>query len=512
MSELAGPLRILGLLKHVPGGRYVQVGLPLFLLAAGLFGWLVWPSLQERLAINGLATNDPKILGELRERLRSSDDPATDDRLADAAADGDKAFLLRERCAELLLRRNRLVRVEALARSDDLMTRAVALHVLVSDPHERGHFHRDYVAAPEYRVEETVRTWVKDTSREARHYAISLALFLSLPDTMEVIRPLLTRANAEGAGRGYASETLAAAVGAVVQFHDCASVEAVLALASGDPQWAVRGPSIDALEALCLGRSGEKPLCPDALPAARLATWFTGLLDEPAEPGFARSVRIKALDLLRTHAEYATPNLARIRAILDGTGNGAERRAALATLVAAKDAALLADFPRYVHDPNFEVRSTAVEVAGQVPGLAAESLWIGILRDETRSYWGVYQAHGFLKEKAGRWLGLPEILTSVRMAPEKRDKELERFLEEQLRQGTSMGVDREAWTTAWYRWFAEKQGLEGAAIDQVVAARKAFRAAMDRSDVAAAKQALGSVPDAPAPLFVYEQAWLATRP
>ena len=491
-----------------PWKRFLWIGLTLFVLAA-VFLLVFWPGIELQLAVNGLATTDQRVLGDLQRRLRESTDPTTDDRLARAVADSDRSFLLRERAAELLVLRNRLSRVEDLARSPDLMTRAVALKVL----RVQGNFTRDYLPAPEYRVEETVRGWLADPRRESRRDAISLAMQINLPDLMEKVRDLLDRSKAEGAGRTDANYTLKAAVDAAVQYKDCASVPAVLNLAETDPDWEVRRTSIDAVVALAVGRRDVPALCPGSLPPDRIARFVTGLLDAPGEGEMPSHLRIKVLWMMDFHPEWVAPNAKRVWAALEGSGNGAERRAALAALVEGRDPQMTLAFPRYFHDRNFEVRSTAVDKAARVEGLAPESLWIGVLRDETRSYVAMQEAHAALKRVAGIAVGLPAGLTDPRTPVDVRERELNAFVQEQMQQGSSGGLDREKWTETWFRWLAARHGVEKKEdVDRAVAARKAFRAAMDKKDVGAARAALATVTDIPAPVFLYEQAWLATQP
>jgi hypothetical protein len=488
--------------------RYVWIGAAL-LAAVGVALFFLLPTARIKYWIGDLGTTSQKQLEESRARLRASTHAETDEILAAAVADGDRPFLVRERAAELLLLRNRLGMVETLGRSNDLMTRAVALRILSKSG--RDHFQRDYLPDPSYRVEETVRAWLSDPKLEARSDAISLAIFVSLPDAMEHVRPLLDRKRVEGGAKSDATATLQAAVSAAVQYKDCASLPAIAVLADGDMDWEVRRASLEALEALATGLEGVEPPCPAALPADRVTAIIARTLDGAGEPNFVRNLRMKGLLLIGRHPEWLTPNSKRVWEILDGGDSGAVRREALSALVTGKDPGIAAVFPRYLHDRNHEVRSTAVKLATQVEGLAPESLWIGILRDESQNFVAIWEAHAALKRAAGTAIGLPPTLLALRGKPNEQNKEIERFVREQMQQGSSMGKDREAWAEEWFRWYAGKLGLEGEALEKAVAARKKFREAMNRSQVDDARTALAEVPDAPLPLFVYEQAWLATR-
>src|SRR5687767_7917694 len=152
------------------------------------------------------------------------------------------------------------------------MTRAVALKVLSS----HGNFAKDYLPAPEYRVEETVKGWLADPRLEARSEAIRLAIHIKLPGLLETVRPLLDRTRVEGAGRGDANYTLTAAVAAALQAKDCPSLPAILLLAEQDPELEVRRDAIAAVETLALGRQGVEPLCPGTLPPDRIGRFVAG--------------------------------------------------------------------------------------------------------------------------------------------------------------------------------------------------------------------------------------------
>lgn len=488
--------------------RYLWIGLAL-LVAVGVGVFFLLPTARIDFWIGDLGTSNAKQLEASRAELRKSDHPKTDELLAAAVADGGRSYLTRERAADLLLVRNRLGLVENLARHDDLMTRAVALRIL--SKRGKDHFLRDYLADPAYRVQETVGAWLADPKLESRSDAVSLAIFIALPDAMAKIRPLLDRAQVEKSGKADATETLKAAVDAAVEFQDCASVPAIASLADRDMDWEVRRSALEALETLVVGRLGSVPPCPTAEGADKVPEIVKRTLDGSGEPDFTRNLRMKGLILIGRHPEWLPANAKRVWEVLRGGENGAVRREALSTLVKGKDPGIAAEFPRYFHDRNHEVRSTAVQVAKEVPDLAPESLWIGILRNEPQNFVAVWEAHAGLKRAAGKELGLPAVIEALRTKPADQTKEIERFVQELMRQGSSMGMDRETWAEAWFRWYAEKLGLSKEGIEKAVEARKKFQKAVDRTDVAQARAALAEVPDAPAPLFLYENAWLAGR-
>jgi hypothetical protein len=273
----------------------------------------------------------------------------------------------------------------------------------------------------------------------------------------------------------------------------------------------VRMRAWDALEPLVLGFPSSPPVCAGALSPERVGELLGRMLDSGGEAADAHVPRMRAAILISRHPEHMSAFGARLRALLDGRGKPAERREALAALVAAKDPSIGPDLPRFAHDRDFEVRHAVAEWAGRLDGLAAPSLWIGLLRDETASWDAVRLAHLNLKLAAGRFVGLPESIS--KLDPSKQDLALHDFLQLMVRNGAFDELTRDAWSEAWFRWHAESQGLVGEALERALAARKAFRAAMDRGDVPAAKQALEGAPlgEGSGRLWLYEEGWLASR-
>lgn|GEM_PF-4562657 len=502
MSDQAAPD------PRTPWRRFLWVGLALLALV-GLGMLLFWNTFKGLHSINGLSSRDPATQREMRAALRTSTDPKTDERLLDALADGDRSFDVRMACADLLLERNRLTAVEGLARRGDLMTRAVILTRLSRE----SFFKNEVLPDPAFQVEATVRAWLADATLEHRSDAIRLALALELPGAMEHIRPLLSRVAAEGAGREDANMVLIGAAEAVARFKDCGSAEQVALLADTDPDIHVRLRTLEVLERLTVGVMGSEPVCPGALSEARMAAIVARTLDAKGDADFTRNMRIKGLGMLERHPAWLPPLAARVRALLEGDGNGAERRAALSALVVGRDASIGAELPRFIHDRDYEVRSTAVQVADQVPDLVAGGLWVGILRDESdpRAREALRQAHLRLKLAAGSYVILPESLKAISHEPAKQEIAVNEFLDEQLRTGQALGLSREAWAEAWFRWFAGTQHVEGAALEQALIARKAFRAAMSRDDLPAARAALEGAPVGDGSVFLYEQGWLAAK-
>lgn len=491
-----------------PWRRYLLVGGPLLVAAAAAGLWYL-PAFRLSQDIKALVSENPETQRQVKDRLRSDARPEVDAKLEAGVADSDLAFQARVQCVDLLLARGRLTKVEQLLRSGDLMTRAVILKRLARE----SYFETQVVPDPSFRVKETVLAWLADSSAERRMEAIRLALDIRIDQAMDSIRPLLVRGNAEGAGKSDTVFTLIAAAESVVTFKDCGSVDKVAVLADSDPDVEVRLRTLEALERLCLGVGGGAPVCPDALPPERLAAIVAHTLDAGPDADFARKLRIKGLSMIQRHPKYLEANRARVRAALDGDGNGAERRSALAALADGADPQLLKDLARYAHDREFEVRDELCIVLGRLSGVTPEGLWIGLLRDETRSLSTMLLAAQQLRRAAGRWVGLPEALAaSEERRPADFDKALDAFLQDLFRQGSSAGLGRDAWADAWFAWFAQsKAGLSGEALEAAQAARRAFRLAMDRNDATAAQAALAGAKDAPAGLLLYEQGWLDAR-
>jgi hypothetical protein len=494
--------------RRSPASRFLVFGIPLF-LAAGAFYLFAWPGFETSWAIDGLGSTHAETKQDARQRLKDRADAATDEALLDAVGDADRPFRVRIECVGLLLEKNRLTAIEALARSGDRPTRSVIYAELV----RHSFFRNEILPDPTYRVADTVREWLADSSSEGRDLAISLAQELEIPDVMQHIRPLLVRSAAEGAGRRFATETLTAAISAVLRYGDCESVPQVVALAEADPDMHVRMRAWDALEPLVLGYPSHPAVCPGALPPERVGEVLGKMLESGGDGPNAHVPRMRAAILISRHPEHMAAFGARIRAMLDGRGKPAERREALAALVAAKDAAIGPDLPRFAHDRDFEVRHAVAEWAGRLEGLAAPSLWIGLLRDETASWDAVRLAHLNLKLQAGRFVGLPDSITKLVGEPDKQDVAIHDFLQLMVRNGSFEGLSRDAWAEAWFRWYAESQGLAGETLEQAVAVRKAFRAAMDRGDAPAAKKALEGAPtgEGSGRLWLYEEGWLASR-
>ncbi|MFM8979382.1 MAG: hypothetical protein ACKOSS_02815 [Planctomycetia bacterium] len=489
--------------------RFLLVGAAL-LLVAGSVVLLFLDTFKLRHLVNQLSSRDLRAQADAREQLRRSTDPEADEVLSAAVADGTHRFGARVACADLLMERNRLVMLEKLGRTGDLTTRAVVLARLSRE----DFFAPQVVPDPTFQVEATVRAWLADARMERRHEALRMAVQMDLPGLLPLVRPLLERAAAEGAGREDAEMLLVAAADAVARKADCESVPKVLALAASDPALQVRLRTLEALERLTVGVAGNPPSCPGSLEDARWVELLAATLDaQGGDADFERNMRIKVLGMLERHPQWLPPLAARVRAVLDGPGRGAERRAALSALVLGKDAAIANEMGRLFHDRDFEVRSTAAQVADQVAGLPAPALWLGLVAREsdTRAKEAMRQAYLRLQKAAGEHVGLPQALLDKRGRPAEQDRAVREFLEQMLEQGQAQGLLRDAWATAWFRWLAGQQGLTGADVEAAVAARAAAQGAMERRDAAAVKAAVEGAPQGQGGLWAYERGWLAAR-
>lgn len=506
MSETAAPVPAP---EPAAWRRFLLVGAALLLVAGALVAMFL-DTFRLRHLVNQLSARDMRTQAEARAQLRRSTDPEADEVLRGAVADGTHRFGARMACADLLMERNRLVMLEDLARGGDLATRAVVLARLSRE----DFFAAQVVPDPSFQVEATVRAWLADARMERRHEAVRMAIQLDLPDLLALVRPLLVRTAAEGAGRDDADLLLVAAADAVARKADCESVPGVLALASSDPALHVRLRTLEALERMTVGISGSAPACPGSLEDARWVEMLAATLDaQGGDADFERNLRIKVLGLLERHPQWLPPLAGRVRAVLDGPGRGAERRAALGALVLGKDAAIGPELARLFHDRDFEVRSTAAQVAGEVEGLPAPALWLGLLSSEsdTRAAEAMRQAYLRLQKVAGEHVGLPKALLDLRGRPAEQDRAVREFLEQMLEQGQAQGLLRDAWSEGWFRWLAGQQGLSGDDVEAAVRARAAARTAIERRDAAAVKAAVDGAPQGQGGLWAYERGWLAAR-
>jgi hypothetical protein len=481
-----------------PWKRYLKIAVPaLVLLALAIF--LFWPALQVRLWISSLHADDPRAIAAARDNLIASQREGLDDTLEGILRDPGESFAVRTLVGEILLKRNRLQRVEAALLSDRLEERTAALAVL----QQQRFFADTYPGDPRYRIQETVLQWIDREGDPTRGTAVRLAKDVGVPEALPKIRGLIHR-SASGALSRDEETLLKEALGAVKGFKDCESLSQVLDVALNEKNDDVRRV---ALSVLVRATRQPEPYCADALPeeTVKLAV-LKGL-----EGG--RITQIMAMLVLSQESAWAREAYARLLTILDSGEDGVLRRHALNALTNSGAEDLVARLPRYFSDENPSVRSEAVTAAqvfggGKTPKARFEGCLIGIVANEreNRAAWDA--ALRFLRERAGGWQGLP---AGIEAGSSEAGRTLMTFLTDMFERGESHDLSRADWAKAWFRWWAADLGLTPEQVDAAVATRDAFWSAARAGDVTGARRVLQAFQPAGRGLFSYEEGWLAGR-
>ena len=485
-----------------PWKRRLLIGVVVVAVGAVLVV-VLGPSYRRSRAIQDLNSNDPTTRKSAEDYLKTGTDAATDDALLSEVLDDGNTFDLRRRCAALLKERSRVQLLEASFRSGDPGTRCVILAALFRE----SYFKRTYLADPDFRVPETVREWLARDGDPNRAFALQIAIAFEIEGIQPLLAPLLRRSESLGRNPKDVQQTLIAAGEAVLKSKDCADVPLVLALAESDPDELVRLRSLGTLEPLLLIPG---PACPDAVPPDQLKSALFRILDTPGTSTLPRSLRMKTLMLLRRRPDWVAEARARVEAILAAGSNGAERRLALEDLIEAADPAFLATVARWFHDPDADVRSSAVLKAPGVAPPRLESCLIGILRDETLSGAAFDEALRGLQRSAKEWLGVPEEIRNV-IKLEARELAVRQFSGEVFTRGESHGITRDALANTWFDWWAGSLQLSPEEITKAKEVRDVVRKAMDTGDVNAAEKALAAFERRVSGLFEYETGWVLSR-
>jgi hypothetical protein len=429
------------------------------------------------------------------EALESHEDRELVNRmLLRAVEDEDNTFDVRQTCAGLLVKRQRLGQLDDALRTGSLHTRGVILRTLSRE----SFFRTTYVDDPSFRARETVREWLAQQGDLTRSHAIQLAILMGLDDAMPLIRPIVAQPTPPTLHPAARRELIIAAASAVERFRDCESLPQVAALAESDPDHLVRLRCMQSVDRTAF-RGGEDAPCPAGIDAARMRALVTRALDDPEH-----TVRMGAMLILARQADWARGVADRLQAILDGDGSPPERRQALETLAALGQPAFAERFPRYFLDPAFEVRSSALRAA-----TSAKEPWLGCLialvQAETESELVFSEALRGLREAAGKWIGFED---RMRYKASSDPAGFQKDLATLFARGEVEGHTRQGLVEAWFRWWCERLQLTEEQVPQALAARKACWDAKDRRDVAAARAALDGLGfDVPG-LFAYERAWI----
>jgi|GEM_PF-2940886 len=461
---------------------------------------------------------------EYYDKLMQEQDPAVLKKLEAGMRDEDKGDVVRLACANLLMAKNRLGIVEAGLRDPRLDVRAVAMAALGN----QKHFRSEYVDNPAFGVAKTLIEWIADPKSPSRARGIGMLGHVFPPDQplppelLAALRAALAPSDATGA-----ADTRAAAAAKLAWLKDCASGPALVALSATEPEpytrWLIMRSTVQLFDtkvqlpdgSFSKGPDGNvQKACPD-LPEAALRTAVVDALARPGGDDHNRGLRMGAMGIMARHPEWSAEALDRIRGILGNpSGNEVERRTALETLVALKDASTLDRFERWFHDPSGGVRATATSsITSKAEGLDPSRFLacvVGYLHDEPVS---AYQltfnlAYGHVRQKAGEWVGLP----GTWRAKGGSLGDIQEGLLRLQKEGSLDGTTRAQVGDALFRWLAGKvNGLTDAEVDAALKVRAEFWAKARAGDVAGARAVHDASMQRPSNLWTYELGWIESR-
>jgi hypothetical protein len=442
---------------------------------------------------------------EFQKRILAEEDPGLADVMAKTMEDARQPDSVRLALGELLLKKNRVGKLEEDLRHERLDVRVIALRTLA----RQSYFRKQYVEDGSWKVGDTFLAWLQDGTSRSRGAAIVIlpALYpnrdATPPAVVQAVRDLarpVGRGAAEGPVRAAAAHLLAA-------WDDCDSAAALLELAGTEQEPFAQMRVMQAV--VQLYDAGATP-CRTALPMDGVRAVVARCLAHTGEGDLHRSVRMAAMQILSRHTDWAPPHLEFLRSVVDGTAHEVERRTALETLAAAKDAPTLDRFARFFHDPTPSVRSGASAVAreerGPLDARAYESCLVGLVRDEQAAIneLAFRVAVLELRRRAGRWVGFPDELASKGAEV----PEVSQALKDLYAKGAAAGTDRAAVADAWFRWLCERNGVRGPDVDAAVRAREEFWSKARAKDAAGAKAVHDANATKAPNLWTYERGWL----
>ncbi|MHC5011631.1 MAG: hypothetical protein ACYTG6_11910 [Planctomycetota bacterium] len=478
-----------------PWKRYLKIAIPALLIVV-LFVIVFWPAIQTKLWIAALHANEKETVDDAILGLTDSDRSGIDDTLYDVLTDPDASFLVRRRVGRILLKRNRLTRVEAALAEDDLGARLAALTVLSKEQW----FRETYLSDSAFRVEETVRGWLGREEDPTRTIAVDIVRDHRLEWARPQVRALIRRSTTEEPSLEETTVVLNAMQTAIA-LKDCEAVPLLRDMALDDPADGVRR---QALNVLYRAVRGPQPPCPDAVDAEQMRDLALAGLEG------GRLTQLVAMGQLAQEAEWAEQVTDRLIGLARDGADGVIRRTALRGVAGTVSEDLAAELPRFFHDPEYYVRSEAITTStlyarDDEAEARFEGCWIGLVRDETekRDVWD--RALRALRDEAGTWIGLPPEINAAALADDER---FAGILTQLFTRGEGEGFSRDAWADAWFRWFAEDLGLAPLEVDAAAEARTQFWEAAKTGDATAMRAALDRAPIASASLFSYEQGWL----
>lgn len=482
-----------------PSGRARWLPLALGLAVLGaLWLWLLLGS-EVQQAIRKLYADDPRTQEEGRRLLRAHGDREEVNQALEATVRSPaEAYSVRRQCAALLEELGQLPRLEAILRDADPVVRFPVLGALS----QKSWFVQTIVGNSAFDVPGTVRTWLAREGDTQRSDAIALARQLDDATLMPLIRPLLRRSGDPRIHADTERMLIESALAAVGQFKDCESLPAAVELAQHDADARVRMRALQAVHRVAFLDGA----CPGAVADEVMENILTTALD--AEDGLLRQAA--GLELAK-QPRWAARVRTRLQARLDDPAEKeVVRRAALEALAAVRDQAFIDDLPRWFHEPTTSLRSAAVQAttswkAAENPFLGA---LIGLLRTERESRFIWDQARKLLRDVSGADVGVEETLRAQEGLDRKR---FERFLTDLFDKGEGEGVQRVAYARRWFNWYVQRLGLESELRAAAMTAYDRFWDRAEANDVAGARTALASLPEAIEKAFGHERAWLATR-
>ncbi len=479
--------------------RFLWIGLPLVLaLGVGLYLW--WPSLQHSILINGLNSDNPKVVKEMIDKLTEHPDAAAvNERLKQALHNDSRSFEVRLTCGKLLLQRNRRTQLEDALKNGAPRAQEVALKALST----QSTFVNYYVKDDRWQAQKIIANWLAREDDMSRTHAVGLARKIDMNEAMPVIRPLLTASNNPATDRKLESRLMETAIEAVRQFQDCESVPQLKALAESSPYVVVR---MRALQNLFRMMSMDE-VCADAIDASEVRR-----INAEALASNQHMLRLAALIHYRRMPEWTRDDKANILSIVtDSTRDSEERRHALEVMAGSGDTSFLDDFATYFFDKESTVRSSAVQAAHQfLAKNRFQGCFIAIIRNEAKSEVAFREALRGLQLTARKLVGFDD--STMKLASTDPRK-LDAIILEIFKNGSSGSTSRLAVANAWFDWWTEHKGLSkaGEAAIAQTAHRKFWKAA-DAKNVAEAraalqeaKEQLGKVPEH---LYAAEEAWL----
>jgi hypothetical protein len=480
--------------------RKIVIGLVLAALGLGVALWVFWPSIAWSIWIRGA---DKK---EYQGYLIAEQDPDLVPKIAAGVRDDSLAPSTRVALVRILHTKSRYQVIDDLLQNGDLSTRTVVLQAEM----RQDYFEKTLVVDPRFRVKETLVEWLRRPRDGTRVDAVALSErpALQSPETRDALRAIVAKPYEEGPSAGRVRSAAARQLGALL---DCESAPALVAMAREDPEPPARMAGLQTVAALAMKEGG----CQDRVPLTEVKTLVFEAIAAPGREEDVRPLQMAALQILDAKPEWAKEAAERIRAILASDGYGGKRRIALEVLVKIEDAKTIEEFPKYFHDPDDHVRSSAVQLAfggkANRGTLSYEGCLIGIVRDERKNGAAFQRAVEKLRMIAPSWsaIGFPPEYDA--MGP--NVTVVQSVLRGLLASDAAEGATRDGVVSAMWHVLATREKLTADQEKTMRAARDAFWQQARGGNAKGAKavlDALGSDVSNPV-LWTYERGWLLSR-